>query len=69
MLTARAAPVGLLRGSLARPATTFGFRAGRVNLIGEHTDYNDGLVQADGDFRSEPPKLSRQRWPGHGLQR
>ena len=25
-------------------ATDCGFGAGRINLIGDHTDYNDGLV-------------------------
>ena len=35
---------GLLRDALQRRAALDTFAPGRVNLIGEHTDYNEGLV-------------------------
>jgi len=37
-------PVALFRDRFARPPTAVAFAPGRVNLIGEHTDYNDGFV-------------------------
>ena len=32
------------RGKYGHEATVMAYAPGRVNLIGEHTDYNDGLV-------------------------
>ena len=37
-------PAGLFRSAFGRPPTGRFSAPGRVNLIGEHTDYNDGLV-------------------------
>lgn len=37
-------PAGLFRERFGRPPEVLARGPGRVNLIGEHTDYNDGLV-------------------------
>lgn len=40
----RARPPSVFEQIFGEPATTWASAPGRVNLIGEHTDYNDGLV-------------------------
>ena len=46
---AAAAARGVFRREFGREPAGVAYAPGRVNLIGEHTDYNDGFVLPDGD--------------------
>ncbi len=64
-LTERA--VELFRSAYGREPDGVFSAPGRVNLIGEHTDYNDGLVlpfAIDARARSQRAPNCRRRWSG-----